>query len=408
MSSVINIEKNHKNFFFDNTEISFRNKSDKELHKSYWLFKIISSNFLTSIGPPIINFAFRTGLPVKGIIRKTIFSHFCGGESIEDCIPSIEKLAVENIGTILDYSVEGDSSENAFDATCKEILQTIEMAGNNRNIPFSVFKPSGLGRFSLFEKLNSKKPLSDTESEEFKRVRSRINTICKAAYQKNVKILIDAEHSWIQNSIDELALENMQLYNRKKAVIFNTYQLYCHEKLASLISDFHQAEAEGYFLGVKLVRGAYMEIERSRAEKKNYRSPIHKSKADTDRDYNDGLHFCLDHLDKISLVAGTHNEQSCQLLVTEMQKRKISPSHPNISFAQLYGMSDNLSFNLAYNGYNVAKYVPYGNIAEVMPYLFRRAQENTSVAGQTGRELSLIIKETKRRKKAKMIQNQVK
>jgi proline dehydrogenase len=405
MSIVINMKRKIDLFLFENTEIAFLGKSDRDLKRSYWLFKIISVNFLTFIGPSLIGLALRMRLPVKGILRRTIFRHFCGGENIEECKAYIQRLADVNVGTILDYSIEGDNSEAVFDAAWKEILRTVTYAAAHRYIPFTVFKPTGLGRFSLFEKLGSAELLTEEESAEFERIQHRLNSICQLAYELDVKVLIDAEHSWIQDNIDVLTLGYMKQYNIKKAIIFNTYQLYRHDKLASLKSDCSQAESEGYFLGAKLVRGAYMEIERLRAQQKGYPSPIHESKEATDKDYDAGILFCLDRLSHVSFVAGTHNEQSCRFLATEMKNRNIGADHPQIFFAQLYGMSDHLTFNLAYRYFNVAKYMPYGNIEEVMPYLFRRAQENTSVAGQAGRELVLITKEIKRRKKANAVRH---
>ena len=383
---------------FENTEIAFRSKSNEDLNKAYWLFKIIGSNFLTKIGPPVTNFALRIGLPITGIIRNTIFNHFCGGETIEGCIPAIERLASQRVGTILDYSVEGEDAEAVFDGTCDEILRTVEHAKTDPNISFSVFKPTGLGRFALFEKIDAGGPLSEEEAQEYSRVRQRVERICKACYDNGVRVLIDAEHSWIQDAIDDIAREMMQRYNRDAPIVYNTYQLYRRDKLASLKADYYLAETDGFFLGAKLVRGAYMEIERERALEYGYDSPIQPDKAASDRDYNAAIVFCLDHIDRIGFMAGTHNEGSSRLLAEEMDKRRLPHNHSHIHFAQLLGMSDNLSFNLAEAGYNVAKYMPYGPVKAVMPYLFRRAQENTSVAGQTSRELSLIAKEKKRRK----------
>ncbi len=383
---------------FENTEIAFRSKSNRDLNKAYWLFKIIGSNFLTKVGPPITNFALNIGLPIIGIIRKTIFNHFCGGETIEGCLPSIKRLANQQVETILDYSVEGENNETVFDETCNELLRTVEYAQRNPNISFSVFKPTGLGRFALFEKVNAKLPLDEEEKKEYNRVKQRIDRICKACHSSNVRVLIDAEHSWIQDVIDDIARDMMRLYNRTAPVVYNTYQLYRTDKLASLQADYYLAETDGFFLGAKLVRGAYMEIERKRAEELGYISPIQPDKEATDRDYNLAVRFCLDHVDRIGLMAGTHNEASCKLLAEEIDNRQLRHNHPHIYFAQLLGMSDNLSFNLAEAGYQVAKYMPYGPVQAVMPYLFRRAQENTSVAGQTGRELSLITQEKKRRK----------
>lgn len=383
---------------FENTEIAFRGKSDGDLNKAYWLFKILSSNFLTRIGRPITDFAFNVGLPIKGLIRATIFNHFCGGETIKGCFPAIERLADQRVGTILDYSVEGEDTEEAFDGTCNEILRTVAYAKTNPNISFSVFKPTGLGRFDLFEKINANVPLSTNEKLEYGRVRQRFERICQACHDSGVKVLIDAEHSWIQDVIDDLTREMMQQFNREAPIVYNTYQLYRHDKLASLKADFYLAETDGFFLGAKLVRGAYMELERERAQEKGYPSPIQPNKEATDRDYDLAIRFCLDHIDRIGLMAGTHNEANSKMLADEMNDRQLPHDHPHIHFAQLLGMSDNLSFNLAAAGYQVAKYMPYGPVKAVMPYLFRRAQENTSVAGQTGRELSLIAKEKKRRK----------
>ncbi len=385
---------------FENTEIAFKGKSNADLNRSFWLFKLVSNNALVKIGSPITNFALKIGLPIKGIIRNTVFKHFCGGETIEGCKNSIDELASNHVGTILDYSVEGEETESVFDATCEEILKTVLRAQDDPNIPFSVFKPTGLGRFAIFEKLDSKQALTEVESQEFLRIKARIDRICKACYDTGVLLLIDAEHSWIQDSIDDIAREMMQKYNREKPVIYNTYQLYRNDKLASLKVDFYFAETDGFHLGAKLVRGAYMEIERERAEEKGYPSPIHPNKKATDEAYDEAILFCLDHLDRIALMAGTHNDASSLLLANEMNKRKLDHANTHIFFAQLLGMSDNLSFNLSTAGYNVAKYMPYGPVAYVMPYLLRRAQENTSVGGQTGRELSLIMKEKKRRKNA--------
>ena len=383
---------------FENTEIAFQGKSNDDLNKAYWLFKIMGSNFLTQVGPPITNFALKVGLPIQGIIRSTIFKHFCGGETIEGCSPAIEQLASQQVGTILDYSIEGEDTEAVFDETCNEILRTVNYATNNPNISFSVFKPTGLGRFELFEKINAKQELNSNEKQEYARIRQRVERICQACYDHGVKVLIDAEHSWIQDVIDDLARQMMQQFNRESPIVHNTYQLYRHDKLASLKADYYLAETDGFFLGAKLVRGAYMEIERERAQKNGYPSPIQPNKEATDRDYNAAIAFCLDQIDRIGFMAGTHNEPSTKLLAEEMNRRQLSHDHPHIYFAQLLGMSDNLSFNLAAAGYRVAKYMPYGPVKSVMPYLFRRAQENTSVAGQTGRELSLITKEKVRRK----------
>ncbi|TDS17695.1 proline dehydrogenase family protein [Sphingobacterium paludis] len=387
---------------FDNTEIAFRNKSDKELDKAYWLFKMVASNALIKVGTPLTTFALNIGLPIQGIIRNTIYKQFCGGESIEGCARTIDELGKGNVTTILDYSVEGEESEQSFDSTCNEILRTVAFAKNNPHISFCVFKPTGLGRFDLFAKLDAKQTLTERERSEFDKVHQRIDKICKACYDADIKVLVDAEHSWIQDTIDDFAREMMEKYNKEKAIVYNTYQLYRHDKLASLKADFAYAQTQNFYLGAKIVRGAYMEIERARAAEKRYESPIQPNKPASDVDYNEAILFCLEHINRIGMMAGTHNEESSQLLAEEVLKRGISPKNDHVYFAQLLGMSDNLSFNLAAAGFNIAKYMPYGPVKAVMPYLFRRAQENTSVGGQTGRELNLIMKEKARRKKTKI------
>ncbi len=386
---------------FDNTEIAFRNKSDKDLERAYWLFKMVASSSLIKIGTPITNFALSAGLPIQGIIRNTIYKQFCGGESIQGCAQAIADLGKGNVTTILDYSVEGEESEESFDACCEEVLKSVEYAKVNKLISFCVFKPTGIGRFDLLAKIDAKEELSPTEKEEFARILDRSDRICKACHDSGIPVLIDAEHSWIQDTIDDIARIMMEKYNTEKPIVYNTYQLYRHDKLASLKADLAYANVQGFYLGAKIVRGAYMEIERERAQEKGYASPIQPNKEASDRDYNDAIIYCLDNITKIGLMAGSHNDQSCLLLATEMDKRGIPHNHPHVFFAQLLGMSDNLSFNLGAANYNVAKYMPYGPVKSVMPYLFRRAQENTSAAGQTGRELSLIIKEKQRRKSLK-------
>jgi len=387
-----------KKINFDNTEIAFRNKTNGELNQAYWLFKLISSNFLTQIGPPITNFLLNIGFPIKGAIKATIFKQFCGGETINECEHTIEQLSLGNVGTILDYSVEGEDEEEVFDFTCEEIIRTINRADGDPRVPITVFKITGIGRFALLEKLDAKQELTTTEVEEFARVKARCKKICQAAFDKNVPVMIDAEDSWVQDTIDELALEMMTKFNKEHLIVYNTYQLYRHDKLADLKADYLIAKETGFILGVKMVRGAYMEKERKRAAEMGYPSPIQPDKAATDKDYDESLRFCVKHIDQIAFVCGTHNEESCRLLTELMDENNIPHNHPHAYFAQLLGMSDNLSFNLSDAGYNVAKYVPYGPIKAVMPYLFRRAQENTSVAGQTGRELGLISKEKARRR----------
>ncbi|TDG36545.1 proline dehydrogenase [Pedobacter changchengzhani] len=383
---------------FDNTEIAFKQKSNGELKKAFWLFKIISSNFLTKVGPAITNFFLNIGLPVQGAIKATIFQQFCGGETIGECDKAITQLANGGVGTILDYSVEGEDEEKVFDETCQEIIRTILRADGDKNIPITVFKITGIARFALLEKIDAKQELSIEEQAEFSKVHFRCELICRNAYEKQVPIMIDAEETWIQATIDELAFEMMRKFNRESIIVYNTYQMYRHDKFADMKADHLIAKADGYILGVKIVRGAYMEKERKRAEEKGYPSPIQPDKEATDRDYDESLRYCVDHIEEIAVVAGTHNEDSSRLLTYLLEEKKVRHNHPHVYFAQLLGMSDNLSFNLADSQYNVAKYVPYGPIKAVMPYLFRRAQENTSVAGQTGRELALIERELNRRR----------
>ncbi len=385
---------------FDNTEIAFGSKSDADLKRARRLFKLISSPALTKAGKWATNLALHIGLPVKGIIRKTIFRQFCGGETIEDCRPTVERLGKYGIGTILDYSVEGKTSDADFEHTVQEIIATIHAGKQNRDIPFAVFKMTGITRFELLHKANDgTENLSESEQAEYALFRDRVLRICQAAFECEVPVFVDAEESWIQHAIDNLAHEMMMRFNRKKALVYNTVQMYRHDRFEFLREQVTRAKQQGWIYGVKLVRGAYMEKERKRAEELGYPSPIQKDKASTDSDYNDALAFCLEHLDHTALVAGTHNEHSSALLAEFMTEQNIDKDHPHIYFAQLLGMSDHISYNLAHEHFNVAKYVPYGPIREVMPYLFRRADENTSVAGQTNRELRLLDYEILRRKK---------
>jgi len=382
---------------FDDTEIAFKHASNTDLRRAYWLFRAININFLVKVGPPITNFAMNIGLPIKGLIKATIFKHFCGGETIEGCDAAIKNLASGGVGTILDYSVEGEDDEQVFDETRDEIIRTIIRATGDPAVPITVFKVTGVGRFGLLEKLDAKEKLTADEEQEWQKVQARVKAICDKAFNSNVPVMIDAEESWIQDTIDMLALNMMRAYNKEKIIVYNTYQLYRHDKLASLKADFAIADEEGFILGAKLVRGAYMEKERKRAAEKGYQSPIQPDKASADKDYDAALRFSVEHIDKLAIVAGTHNEDSCKLLATLLDDKKVPHNHPHVYCSQLLGMSDNLSFNLANAGYNVAKYVPYGPVKAVLPYLFRRAQENTAIAGQMSRELGLILKEKQRR-----------
>ena len=384
---------------FDNTEIAFKQKTNKELKQSYWLFQLIANNTLVKVGPTLLKVALFLRLPISGIIKNTIFKQFCGGESIDNCNNTIDGLHKFKIGTILDYSVEGKNNENDFTRVYNEAISTIKSAKNNEKIPFTVFKISGLARFELLEKwdLNESK-FSENDKKDFQSIKVRLHSLCDLAKKLDVKIFIDAEESWIQDCIDFLVTELMCNFNQEKVLIYNTLQMYRWDRLQYLYDCHTKAKQNNYLLGFKLVRGAYLEKERDRAEKLNYPSPIQKDKASSDKDYNLALEYCVKNINSIAICAGTHNEKSSLFLSELMKKNGIENKHPHIYFSQLLGMSDHISFNLSEVGYNVAKYVPYGPVKDVIPYLIRRAQENTSISGQTSRELSLIIKEKSRRK----------
>ncbi len=381
---------------FDNTQIAFQSKSNAELSRSYWLFKLISNPTLVKLGAKTAPLALNLGL--KGLFKSTIFKQFVGGEDINDCEHTTQELGKYNIGTILDYSVEGKESETDFEHCLQETLATIAKAKGHPHIPFCVFKVTGLARFNLLVSVSSQRALNASEQKEWDAVKERVATICKAAAQAQQPIFIDAEESWIQPAIDELANTNMQTFNQQTVIVYNTYQFYRHDRLNYLQQTLQQAQAKGFKVGAKLVRGAYMEKERQRALELNYTSPINANKADSDAEYDNALHLCLENMEDMAICAGSHNEKSSLLLTELMAQKKIAPNDKRIYFSQLLGMSDHISYNLSQLNYNVAKYVPYGPIKEVMPYLIRRAQENTSVKGQTGRELSLIIKEKERRR----------
>ena len=384
---------------FDNTEVAFRGKSKGDLNRAYWLFKVVSSPTMVRFGKWATNVALRLKLPIKAIIKKTIFRQFCGGESIQESLKASKTLASRNVKTILDYSIEGKTKEEDFDKTVQEIIGTIREGENNKNIPFAVFKVTGICLHDILEKSNDGiENLSTEEKKDYDKLKERVSIICLEAYNRNVPIFIDAEESWIQNTIDRLAYEMSVKFNQKTAVVYNTIQLYRHDRLAFLKSEIARADKENFKLGVKLVRGAYMEKERARAEEQGYPSPIQPNKDAADKDFNASLKVVIERIDRVSFCAGTHNEESSMLLVKLLKEYGVDSSDPRAYFAQLLGMSDHISFNLADNDLMVAKYVPYGPIKEVLPYLIRRADENTSVTGQTGRELSLIMKERKRRK----------
>ena len=385
---------------FNNTEVAFALKNNKELKRAHFLFKMISKPVLVKMGSSLANFAIKTHLPVTGLIRSTVFDHFCGGINEEDCLSVVDKMYNQGrVASVLDYSVEGKETEEQFDAALNMTIKTIELAkGRPDAIPFAVFKPTGFGRFDMFVKKGEGKAFTAEEEKEWERIVYRFNMACKFAYDHDVLLLIDAEHSWMQDAADAIVLDMMRKYNKEKALIYNTAQMYRWDRL-QFLKDLHVlAKAEGFHIGMKVVRGAYMEIERERASQKGYKSPICVDKNATDINYDAGVTFMLENMDCMALFAGTHNENSSKLVMELMEKHQIAHQDKRLFFGQLYGMSDNISFNLAKANYNVAKYLPFGPVRDVIPYLIRRAQENTSVKGQTNRELDLIETEMKRRK----------
>jgi proline dehydrogenase len=383
---------------FKNTQIAFSLKSDTELDRAYFLFKMIANEPLVRIGTAVTNFALKANLPVESLIRATVFDHFCGGVNEDDCLSVVDKLFTKGVTSVLDYSVEGKKEEEQFDAVLEKTLKLIEFAKEKKAIPFAVFKPTGFGRIDLYEKISEGRHLNLAEVEEWNKVLVRFDKVCQASYDSDVALLIDAEESWMQDAVDVLVEELMAKYNKSKAIIFNTLQMYRWDRLENLKKLHQKAKAEGFRIGIKLVRGAYMEREHERAAEKEYLTPICASKEATDENYNAAVKYMTEHLDTFSIFEGTHNEASTYYLMDLMKEKGIKSNDDRIWFGQLYGMSDNISYNLADNGYNVAKYLPFGPVKDVMPYLIRRAEENTSIAGQTSRELELIKAERDRRK----------
>ncbi|MDB9954732.1 proline dehydrogenase family protein [Flavobacteriaceae bacterium] len=382
---------------FNNTEIAFHLKSDSELERAYFLFKMISIEPLVRIGTAATNFALKAHLPVEGLIRSTVFDHFCGGVNEEDCVPTIDKMYASKVYSVLDYSVEGKGVESQFDSALETILKLIEFSKVREALPIAVFKPSAFGSFDLYQKISEKKTLTPSENDEWNRIKNRFEKVCASGKLNNVKILIDAEESWIQDTVDDLILELMQTFNTDALIVYSTLQTYRWDRLDYLKAIHVKAKQNNFKLGFKVVRGAYMEKERKRAKELGYKSPICDTKEITDSLFNDTITYILSNLDSIHLFIGTHNEESSQLALELMETSNILNNDSRVWFGQLYGMSDHISYNLAEQGYNVAKYVPFGPVKDVMPYLIRRAEENTSVAGQTSRELSLIKKEKRRR-----------
>jgi proline dehydrogenase len=398
MYICVTFYQNIMNKIFDNTQVAFSLKSDTELKRAYFLFKMIGSQPLVKIGTAVTHFALKAHLPVEGLIRATVFDHFCGGVNEVDCLKVVDKMFTKGVSSVLDYSVEGKEEEAQFDAALAMTLKTITFAKEREAIPFAVFKPTGFGRIDLYEKVGEKTNLTVAEEAEWQRIITRFDTACKAAFENDVFLLIDAEESWMQDAADAIVTDMMRTYNKQKAIVFNTLQMYRWDRLDYLKQLHELAKTEGFHIGMKLVRGAYMEKENDRAAAKGLQSPICVSKDATDINYNAAVLYMVEHLNQMAIFAGTHNEESSYKLMQLLNENGIAKDDKRIFFGQLLGMSDNISFNLAAHNYNVAKYLPFGPVRDVMPYLIRRAEENTSVAGQTSRELTLIEKEKKRRK----------
>ena len=389
---------------FDNTQNAFAYKSTGDLKKVRFLFSVIQSPIVVSLATKLTPMLMQSGLPINGLIRSTIFNQFVGGETLEESARVVKQLSAYQVQVILDYGVEAKEGEDNFDAVTEHIIEAIEFAASQNNVPFVSVKITGVASMSLLENLNDAPRLrsgihdSEEDNAAWNRVKERMCAICEVASEKGVGVLIDAEETWIQDPIDRLAIELMSIYNKEKVVVYNTYQLYRHDRLRFLQMSHGIAKDKQFLLGAKLVRGAYMEKERERAQKNGYASPIHANKEAVDADFNKAVDYCLQHIDSIALLVASHNELSNQLAIQTMQNKQLANNHPHIHFSQLYGMSDHITFNMAAEGFSVSKYLPFGPIKDVIPYLMRRAEENSSVNGQTGRELVLIRKELARRK----------
>ena len=383
---------------FNNTEVAFAIKSNSEIDRAYYLFEMIKRQSLVKIGSAITKFALKAYLPVEGIIRATVFDHFCGGISEKDCMPIIDKMYTKNVHSVLDYSAEGKEVEEHFDLAMKKTLNTIKFGKERESLPFAVFKPTGFGRIKIYQKITEGEKLDTHEEVEWKRIKERYDIVSKAAFEAGIPLLIDAEETWMQTAADGIIEEMMVKYNKEKVIVFGTLQLYRWDRLDYLKKLHERSRKEGFKIGMKLVRGAYMEKERERADEYGYKDPICANKDTTDKMYNDVLIYMIKNIDTMSVFSGSHNEESSYLLMDLIKKYNLAKNDKRIWFGQLFGMSDHISYNLAKEGYNVAKYLPFGPVRDVMPYLIRRAEENTSVAGQTNRELELLKRERERRK----------
>jgi proline dehydrogenase len=383
---------------FNNTEIAFAPKSTPELQKAKLMFKIMSNKSIVDIGSSLTGLAMALHLPISPIFKVTVYQHFCGGENFDECKKRISNLDRYQVGSMLNYGVELKETEEDFETTIKQTLDAIQFASKNKSVKSICIKLTGFGRFDLFEKISANEKLSDIEFKELDKVKERLHRLCAEAVKSSVALYIDAEESWIQAALDNLVDEAMEKFNVQKAIVFNTYQLYRKDRLSFLKDSIARAKSKSYNLGAKIVRGAYMEKERDRAQKKGYPSPIHDNKENVDVDFNLAMEFCLENLDFVSVCIASQSESSNLLAVKLINDRKIAMNHPNVLFSQLYGMGDNITFNLSKLGCNACKYLPYGPVKDVIPYLIRRAEENTSFQGSTGRELKLIESEIKRRK----------
>ncbi len=383
---------------FEDTETAYATKSIGDLQKAKVMFQLMGNNSLVNLGSSLASFALSLHLPVSPLFRFTVYNHFCGGETFDECKDTIHDLQKSNVGVLLNYGVELKETEEDFDKTIAKNIEALEFAGKNKSIKAICVKITGFGRFALFEKIQNKEPLSVAEKKELLKVKKRFEKLCEVAERNEVAIYVDAEESWIQNPLDEMVEEMMEKHNRKHCIVFNTFQMYRWDRLDYLKAQIEKAKAGNYLLGAKLVRGAYMEKERERAKELNYKSPIHKNKKAVDEDFDEAVNICLDNLEALFVCVASQSEESNLLAIQQIDKKKIERTSERIIFSQLYGMGDNITFNLAKLGFHATKYLPYGPVKDVIPYLIRRANENTSVSGQTSREFALIKKELKRRK----------
>lgn len=382
---------------FNNTKDAFILKTKKDLNRSLFIFKTMNIPFFVPLGIFFTKLSLKLNLPVEGLIKKTIFAQFCGGETLEDSMPIVKQMYEKNVKSVLDYSVEGKKTDEEFDKTAQIKIDIIKYASDHIEIPFAVAKPTGLGRFEIWQKVTEKQKLTAEEEKEWERVKARFEKVCKAAYDHDTDLLIDAEESWMQDAADELCEEMMAKYNQKRAIIYNTLQCYRWDRL-TYVKEMHQrAQDKGYKLGFKVVRGAYMEKENRRAARKGYQTPICEDKEATDVNFNAVMCYCIDNIDDIAVFIGTHNEVSTYMAIQLMNQKGIDLDDSRIWFGQLYGMSDHISFNIGKECSNAIKLLPFGPIRDVIPYLMRRAQENSSVQGQTSRELALLLEEKQRR-----------